>query len=240
LVHRRIAGAVSLACLILIAALLVPAIADASNRRISIANYMWSEPEVHVDLGEHVTWYWTGPDTMHSITGTSPNAKEWDSDPGTLPRHNVGDDYQVTFDKPGTYTFQCKIHSLVRGEIVVSDTPGDPASEPDPVPKNNVDLKKPKLRDAQIAPKFGPRGAPLRYSMSEKAKLDVEYYRFKKGKKKYAGYAVYDATVGYNRARIGVRKPHFKPKSGRYVIVIRATDQSNNVSKAQRLRFRIW
>jgi plastocyanin len=239
LVHRRVARALSLASLILAAALLLPALADASNRRISISNYQWSDPEIHIDLGEHVTWYWTGPDTVHSVTGTSDNAKQWDSDPGVLPNHHVGDDFQLSFDHPGTYTFQCKLHSLVRGTIVVSGKPGDPSSEPDPVPKNNVDLKKPLLKDARIAPKFGKRGAPLQYSISERAKLDVEYYRYKMGKKKYAGYAKYKSYVGYNRARIGVRKPHFKPKSGRYMIELRATDEDNNTSKVQRLGFRI-
>ncbi len=221
-------------------ALLLPALADASNRRISISNYMWSDPAIHIDLGEHVTWYWTGPDTVHSVTGTSDNAKQWDSDPGTLPNHSVGDHFQLSFDHPGTYTFQCKLHSTVRGTVIVSGNPGDPAPEPDPVPKNNVDLKKPVLRDARVAPKFGARGAALQYSVSEKGKLDVEYYRFKKGKKKYAGYALYKSTVGYNHARIGVRKPHFKPKPGRYMIELRATDESNNTARAQRLRFRIW
>ena len=219
----------------------MPALADASNRRISISNYQWSDPEIHIDLGEHVTWYWTGPDTLHSVTGTSANAKQWDSDPGTLPDHRVGDDFQLSFDHPGTYTFQCKLHSLVRGTVVVSGNPGDPSSEPDPVPKNNVDTKKPVLRDARIAPKFGPRGAPLQYSMSEASKLDVEYYRYEgKGRKKYAGYAVYKSHVGYNNARLGVRKPHFKPKAGRYMVELRATDQHNNTSKVQRLKFRVW
>ena len=89
-----------------------------------------------------MTWYWTGPDLMHSITGQPPNATQWDSDPGTLPQHSIGDDYQITFDKPGVYRFQCKIHSLVRGTVTVSDTPGNPEAEPDPVPKSNVDQRR--------------------------------------------------------------------------------------------------
>ena len=96
---------------------MLPAAADAANRRISISNYQWSDDDLHLDLGEHVTWYWTGPDTMHSITGQPPNATQWDSDPGTLPQHNIGDDYQLSFDQPGIYHFQCKIHSLVAGTV---------------------------------------------------------------------------------------------------------------------------
>ena len=59
--------------------------------------------DLNLDLGEHVTWYWTGPDTMHSVTGQPPNAGQWDSDPGSLPKHNIGDNYQLTFDQPGIY-----------------------------------------------------------------------------------------------------------------------------------------
>ena len=219
---------------------MLPALADAANRRISITDYRWTDPEIDIDLGEHVTWYWVGPDTLHSVTGVSPNARGIDSDPGSLPTRNVGDDFQLTFDEPGAYSFQCKLHSLVRGTITVSNTPGDPVTEPDPVPKNNVDLKKPTIRDARIAPKFGTRGSALNYSLNEKGKLDVEYYRYEKGKPKFAGYAIYKAYIGYNRARIGVRKPHFKPKPGRYMIELRATDESNNTSRVERLKFRIW
>ena len=38
-------------------------------RKVAIGHYQWSHAVVHVDLGEHVTWYWVGPDTMHSVTG---------------------------------------------------------------------------------------------------------------------------------------------------------------------------
>src|SRR4051794_17837148 len=47
--------------------------ASAANRRVAIGHYQWSLPQIHVNLGEHVSWYWVGPDTMHSVTGTSPN-----------------------------------------------------------------------------------------------------------------------------------------------------------------------
>ena len=231
-----------LALVLLTAALLaLPAVADAANRRIAISDYQWSDDALHIDRGEHVTWYWTGPDTMHSVTGEPPNAGQWDSDPGSLPQHNIGDTYQLTFDQPGEYEFQCKIHSLVRGTVTVSNSPGDPESEPDPVPKSNVDLKAPKMRGVELARKFGPSGSPLRYSLNEGGKLAVEYFRLnRKGKERFAGYATYKAYVGYNRARVGERKPHFAPKSGRYVAKFRVTDNSNNTSKAKQRSFRIW
>ncbi len=76
---------------VLLAATLLPAAADAANRRISISDYRWSSPDIHIDLGEHVTWYWVGPDTMHSVTGDSPNSLQFDSDPQTgQPNHDIG------------------------------------------------------------------------------------------------------------------------------------------------------
>lgn len=238
MVHRRLIGPAALAALVL--TLLLAPVADAANRRIAISDYQWSDGDVRIDLGEHVTWYWTGPDTMHSITGQPPNATRWDSDPGSLPKHDIGDDYAITFDQPGTYNFQCKIHSLVSGEVTVSNTPGDPETEPDPIPKSKVDLKPPKMRRITLPRKFGPRGAPLTYSMNERGKLSVEYYRYRKGKKRFAGYATYKAHVGFNNARIGKRKPHFKPQPGRYLVELRVTDAAHNTSKAKKRRFRIW
>ena len=143
-----------------VALALTPA-ASASNRRISISNYQWSNPSIQLDLGEHVTWYWVGPDTIHSVTGESPNALQWDSDAGIgLPHHKIGDSYRIDFDNPGTYDLVCKLHSTVRGTVTVSDTPGDPASEQDPVPKSQVDLRPPKMR--QICARQEPDPRPRR------------------------------------------------------------------------------
>ena len=81
MVHRRLArGAALLVCL---AALAWPGTALATNTRVTISNYEWSIKEVHINLDEKVDWEWLGPDLMHSVTGVSPNAVQWDSDPGT-------------------------------------------------------------------------------------------------------------------------------------------------------------
>ncbi len=53
------------------------------NTRVSIANYAWSNPAVHINLGEKVTWDWLGPDLAHSVTGISAN----DTRLGLRPRH---------------------------------------------------------------------------------------------------------------------------------------------------------
>lgn len=223
-------------------ALLLPAVASAANRRLAISNYQWSETPVEIDLGEHVTWYWVGPDTMHSITGVGPPAAGIDSDPGTnQPRHSVGDEFRVDFETPGTYTFQCKLHSTVRGVVEVSATPGDPKTEVDPVPKIRVDLKAPNFRNVYIdRSKFGRRGASLKYSLDEKARVEIEYFRFEKGRKRFAGYARHKpGHVGINSLRFGIERNHFRARKGRYLAKVTATDSSANVTRPVKLRFRI-
>ncbi|MDQ3102961.1 MAG: plastocyanin/azurin family copper-binding protein [Actinomycetota bacterium] len=230
------------AVLLALLALLTPPLADASNRRIAISDYRWSDPEIEIDLGEHVTWYWTGPDLMHSVTGESANAKALDSDPGTnQPIHDLGDEFQLSFDQPGAYVLQCKLHSTVKGQVTVSATPGDPLTEPDPVPRTQVDLKAPRLRDLRLGDgRFGRRGTSLRFSLGERAKVAAELFRFDRhGRRGFAGYQTWKGFVGYNGVRIGSPGRHFRPRPGRYLALLTATDQGNNTSPARRLRFTI-
>jgi plastocyanin len=238
--RRRLGiGAVAL----LVASLVLGvATASAANRRIAIGHYQWSLPQIHVNLGEHVTWYWVGPDTMHSVTGTSPNDAGSDSDPGTdTPRHDIGDSYQLTFNHPGTYTFQCKLHSSVRGDVVVSDKPGDPNKEIDPIPKNNVDVTPPHLNGVKLSSnKFGRSGTTLQWGTNEKkTKLDAEYYKIHKGHRGgFAGWDKWKGHVGYNDSAFGGRSKHFDAKPGRYVAILRPSDKSGNTGKKRTRRFR--
>jgi plastocyanin len=216
--------------------------AGAANRRVAIGDYRWSQPELAIDLGEHVTWYWVGPDTMHSVTGTSQNAIGIDTDPDTgQPRHQVGDTFALRFDTPGTYTFQCKLHSSVRGTVVVSSTPGDPSAEPDPVPETNLDLRAPTIRRPRLASKtLRGRGGQLRLELDERSKLDADYYRLdRRGRRDFEGYAVWRGYIGLNEIRFGARAPHFRARPGRYVALLRATDRDNNISDPREIRFRI-
>jgi plastocyanin len=243
LVPRRIAraGLAALAAFVAIA-VLAPA-AQADNRRIAIGNYQWSDPDLHLDLGEHVTWYWVGPDTIHSVTGDSPSAKGLDSDPDTsLPDHPVGDSFELAFDAPGTYEFACKLHPIVRGTVTVSDLPGDPVSEPDPIPPNQVDDTAPRIRGVSLAEsKVRHRGTRLHLALDEDAKLDAELYRLGAGKQRaYAGYQQWRGLhVGFNDVRFGAAGKHFDAAPGRYLAKLTATDRSHNESRIRKLRFRI-
>lgn len=222
-----------------LAALAAPA--GATNTRVSIANYAWSNPEVHVDLGETVTWDWLGPDLAHSVTGTSANDLQWDSDPGTdAPSHQPGDSYTLQFSQPGIYFFHCKLHAFVRGEVVVSDFPGDPNSDPGPQPPLNIDVKPPTLGSVALAKQRvrGHGGIGLSAQISERGSLDAEYYRLAaKGRRVYNGYKTWDTFIGINHLKLGARWKHFRARPGRYEAVLRATDTAANVSRPVKKRF---
>lgn len=226
-----------------LAALSFASSAAATNTRVSIAYYKWSNKEVHIDLGEKVTWDWLGPDLAHSVTGISANDLQWDSDPHTdAPFHRPGYSYTLQFDQPGTYVFQCKLHPFVRGEVIVSDVPGDPNSDPGPQPPLNVDVTPPVLGRPQMAKHRarGRAGLPLTVRVSEKGRLEAQYYRLDgKGGRSYAGYATWKAKAGANHLRLGAAWRHFKAHPGRYRAVLRATDAAANESKPATVNFAI-
>jgi plastocyanin len=217
--------------------------ASATNTRVEISNYRWSNPSVHINLGEKVTWDWLGPDLAHSVTGVSPNATQWDSDPGTdAPDHAPGDTFTVQFNEPGVFQFRCKLHAFVRGEVVVSEEPGDPNSDPGPQPPLNIDVTAPTLGGVTLyhSQTSGTKGIGFSANISERGTLDAEYYRFNsKGRRVYTGYRTWKTFIGINRLKIGARWKHFKAKPGRYMAVLRATDESANVSKPVKKRFTI-
>lgn len=221
--------------LLLAAALVVAPAAGATNTRVSIAYYKWSQKEVHIDLGEKVTWDWLGPDLAHSVTGISANDRQWDSDPNTdAPYHRAGYSYTLQFNEPGTYLFQCKLHPVVRGEVIVADVPGEPNSDPGPQPPLNIDVTPPTLRQVALAKhRFkGTGGVALTAQISEKGHLEAQYYRLgSHGRRGYAGFARWRTKAGVNHLKLGARWKHFEALPGHYEAVLRASDGSANASK---------
>jgi plastocyanin len=224
-------------------ALLAAPAADGANTRVSISNFAWSNPRVAIDLNEKVTWDWIGPDLAHSVTGISANDLGWDSDPTTdAPSHQLGDSFTLQFAQPGTYLFQCKLHAAVRGEVVVSDVPGNPDSDPGPQAPLNLDVKRPTLGGVSVKRQqlHGHGGSPATAQISERGTLGAEYYRLRpKGGRKFNGYAEWKAFIGVNRFSLGDRSKHFKARPGQYLAVLRATDLAANTSKPVRKRFSI-
>jgi plastocyanin len=223
-------------------ALLATGTARAADAKVAIGHYQWSHAIVHVDLGEHVTWYWVGPDTMHSVTGISANDAGEDSDPGDgQPDHKLGFSFRLSFNQPGVYEFQCKLHPVVRGEVIVSDTPGNPLDDPDPVPKLNVLLIRPTLTQVFLShPRFRAAGTTLNLALDDPSLIDAEVWHVTHGHRStYAGWVTWHAHIGYNYLPFGGRTRHFRPAPGRYVAFLQATDLFNNISRIRRVPFRI-
>jgi plastocyanin len=224
------------------AALLATGTARAADAKVAIGHYQWSQPVVHVDLGQHVTWYWVGPDTMHSVTGISANDAGEDSDPGnSQPDHRLGSAFRLSFTQPGVYEFQCKLHPVVHGEVVVSATPGNPLDDPAPVPKLNVLLIRPTLTGVFLASRrFRTAGTTLNLALDDPSVIDVEIWRVAHGHRStYAGWRRWRAHIGFNYLPFGGRDDHFRPAPGRYVAFLQATDLFNNVSRIRRVVFTI-
>jgi len=221
--------------------------AQAVNTRVSISDFKWSNNEPHVDLGETVTWDWIGPDTQHSVSGKAPNASQWDSDPGNVPGHPLGHSFSVTFDQPGSYLFVCKLHSSVRGNVIVSDQPGDPDSDPGPQASINFDMEAPYVDGLQFPrPVFGPKGngSGFKFSVNERGSADADYYKLvKRGKrtvKKFAGYSTWNNIfIGMNKIAFGARSSTFKAKPGKYEAEFLVTDQKFNTTEPQVIQFEI-
>jgi plastocyanin len=224
------------------AALFAAGVARAADAKVAIGHYRWSHPVVHVDLGQRVTWYWVGPDTMHSVTGISADDAGEDSDPGnSQPDHRLGSSFRLTFNQPGVYEFQCKLHPVVHGEVIVSGVPGNPLDDPDPVPKLNVLLIRPTLTQVFLSrPRLAAAGTTLNLALDDPSLVDAEIWHVAGGHRStYAGWARWRAHIGYNYLPFGRRSRHFRPAPGRYVAFLQATDLFNNVSRILRVPFTI-
>ena len=214
-----------------------------ADAKVAIGDYRWTPDEVDIDLHQYVTWYWVGPDTMHSVTGMSVNDLGIDSDPGTsVPMHRVGSTFRVTFNQPGVYYFQCKMHPIVHGWVHVSDTPGNPADNPDPTPHPALVQQRPHLSAVRLAPSpFGAvQGTTIHYTLDLRATLDAEiWHRGAHGRRgRYAGWRRWRGHIGFNQGPLGAGA-HFRPRPGRYIAFLQATTPGFVESNTARLRFTI-
>jgi plastocyanin len=241
---RLVSGLVAtLAGTLIVAAAAPPSPARAADAKIAIGHYRWSHPVVHVDLGQRVTWYWVGPDTMHSVTGVSANDAGEDSDPNRPePEHRLGDTFRLSFTAPGVYEFRCKLHPVVHGEVIVSATPGDPADDPDPIPPLNVNLVKPTLTEVFLASRrLSLHGTELHLALDDPSVIDAEIWHTDVAghRTTYAGWQRWHGHIGFNALPFATRGRHFRPRAGRYMAYLQATDMYNNVSRPRTLRFTI-
>ena len=83
-----------------------------AGKAVKIANFAFAPAAITVTPGTSVVWT-NGDAIPHTSTGAD---KQWDSKP-----IQPGSSFKVTFDKAGTYTYQCTIHPFMQATVVVGN-----------------------------------------------------------------------------------------------------------------------
>jgi plastocyanin len=193
--------------------------APARAADVDIGGFAFSPATVTIAQGDSVTWHYAGPDTNHSVTADPGQADSWDSDPGRSPTaadHPPGTTYARRFDKPGSFTYLCKVHSSMHGRVVVNATGGGGGPQPPPA----ADTTPPALSEVSARAVRRPKPIAVRFELSEDATVRVAV----KGRPK-AG-VERAARAGAGSVKLSTRK--LKP--GRYRLTVTATDAAGNVS----------
>ena len=86
---------------------------SADTKKVEIRDRKFSLAKVSLKAGQSVVWT-NRDDNDHQIVITLDGKLVKESD-----NLGGGDSFKFTFDKPGKYTFACKLHPREKGEITV-------------------------------------------------------------------------------------------------------------------------
>ncbi|MEA2493836.1 MAG: hypothetical protein QOJ29_1747 [Thermoleophilaceae bacterium] len=173
---------------------------------IDIADFKFAPASVQIYQGDSVVFTWKGPDTNHSATGA-----DFDSDAGKSPGsvlHPPGDTYAVTFSKPGTFSFHCKVHGSMTGTVTVSAT----AASPQPTA--------PVLTKVAVSPRTFARRTKVKFTIDSPASLRA---MLRKGSK-VVKEVDFNGHPGANSKTVDFGK---KLKPGRFVLKLVAIDPTS-------------
>ena len=81
-----------------------------SGTSVSISNFSFQPAELKVKAGQEIT-FTNNESVIHTITADD---KSFDS--GNVKR---GGSFKHTFDKTGTFSYHCSLHSTMKGKIIV-------------------------------------------------------------------------------------------------------------------------
>lgn len=84
--------------------------ATTGQNAVTIKNFAFSPATLTVKVGDKVTW------TNNDSAAHSATADGGSFDTGVLQNGQSG---SVTFSKPGTYTYHCSVHPMMKATIVV-------------------------------------------------------------------------------------------------------------------------
>jgi plastocyanin len=82
----------------------------ATGTTVTLKDLKFNPDQLAVHTGDTVTWKW-GESVLHNITAKDSSFKSDNKSDGT---------FTHTFDKAGTYNYECTLHSGMTGEIDVS------------------------------------------------------------------------------------------------------------------------
>jgi plastocyanin len=157
-------------------ALLPPAGADPHAGHgpvvVNIGSLQYSPTSVTVFAGDIVAWSWQGPDTNHTVTSDPDQPIAFDSDPDKSPDqvgHQVGDGWSFEFDRTGTFTYHCKVHSFMQGTITVQ-LPPSPAP-PAPVAPVLTNVRVTPTHLCRSRPRCAHAHTTVTFSVSEPASM---------------------------------------------------------------------
>jgi amicyanin len=103
-------GVMKLACLIILAAVLVSftGIAVADNAQVNIKDFQYQPSTVTISRGDTVTW--TNMDNvLHDVDFKGPGS----------PELKKGETYSKTFNDAGSFDYLCSIHPGMKGRVIV-------------------------------------------------------------------------------------------------------------------------
>lgn len=107
-VLRRAAGAGIGA---LVAAVAVRASRAADNGKITVDNFTFVPPVMHVKAGSTITWT-NHDDIPHSVVCPALNVRSHPMD--------TNDSFSFTFTQAGTFTYMCGLHPFMHGQVEVA------------------------------------------------------------------------------------------------------------------------
>lgn len=102
-----------------------------AGKQVTIQGFRYSPNIITIDEGESVTWT-NQDDTAHTVTITQ-GQETFDS-----AEIAPGQQFSYTFTKPGTYSYECTIHTAMKGSIHVKPAA---AAQPTPTAEKKEDFK---------------------------------------------------------------------------------------------------
>ena len=190
--------------------------------------------ETRVATGDTVVWKWLGPSGDHSVAADPGQAESFDSDPGKEPAaisHPAGFAFTHQFTRAGRFTYRCRVHPAMSGEVTVVALPPRDVKRPA--------ISKLSVRPSRVCPSSSSRcratRAYIHLSLSEPATVVGRIDRGTGRGWKLERTFDFDVRKGRARHRLYVRG--FEP--GPYRIRLVAYDYANNRSPSKRVRFRI-